>query len=144
MLCVGVVAMFVAAGCLAHARFLIEFDSTSTVIIAWTFVTVTTAAVLALQRREDNREKQKKGPYNRDYADQDGKADLFFKKIESITQQQREMANRMALQDQVRKAPSWFRSWSNVRLLLLRSHRNAWADLHFLGQPNTFLAPEPH
>ena len=40
----------------------------------------------------------------------------------------------------VRKMPSWPRSWANFSLLQLYSHRNAWANLHLLGQPNTFLA----
>ena len=41
---------------------------------------------------------------------------------------------------EVRKMPSWPRSWANFSLLQLYSHRNAWANLHLLGQPNTFLA----
>jgi alpha-D-xyloside xylohydrolase len=41
---------------------------------------------------------------------------------------------------QVRKMPSWPRSWANFSLSQLYSHRNAWANLHILGQPNTFLA----
>jgi hypothetical protein len=41
---------------------------------------------------------------------------------------------------EVRKTPSWPRSWANFSLLELYSHRNAWANLHLLGQPNTFLA----
>jgi hypothetical protein len=41
---------------------------------------------------------------------------------------------------QVRKTPSWPRSWANFSLLSLYSHRNTWASLHLLGQPNTFLA----
>jgi hypothetical protein len=40
----------------------------------------------------------------------------------------------------VRKMPSWPRSWANFSLLSLYSHRNAWASLHLLGQPNTFPA----
>ena len=32
------------------------------------------------------------------------------------------------------------RSWANFSLLQLYYHRNAWANLHLLGQPNTFLA----
>jgi Ca2+-binding EF-hand superfamily protein len=40
---------------------------------------------------------------------------------------------------QVRKTPSWPRSWANFSLLQLYSHRNAWANLHLLGQPNTFV-----
>jgi ankyrin repeat protein len=44
------------------------------------------------------------------------------------------------LADQVRKMPSWPRSWGNCSLLQLYSHRNTWANLHLLGQPNTFLA----
>ena len=45
----------------------------------------------------------------------------------------------------VRKTPSWPRSWVNFCLLKLHSHRNVWANLRLLGQPNTFLAcgPEP-
>jgi hypothetical protein len=42
-----------------------------------------------------------------------------------------------AKKPQVRKM---FRSWANFSLLSLYSHRNAWANLHILGQPNTFLA----
>jgi hypothetical protein len=41
---------------------------------------------------------------------------------------------------QVRKTPSWPRSWANFSLLCLYSRRNAWANLRLLGQPNTFLA----
>jgi hypothetical protein len=37
----------------------------------------------------------------------------------------------------VRKTPSWPRSWANFRLLWLYSYRNAWVNLHLLGQPNT-------
>ena len=32
-------------------------------------------------------------------------------------------------------------SWANFSLLSLYSHRNAWANLNRLGQPNSFLAP---
>jgi hypothetical protein len=42
--------------------------------------------------------------------------------------------------EKVRKAPSWPRSWANFSPLQLYSHRNAWANLHILGQPYTFLA----
>jgi hypothetical protein len=42
---------------------------------------------------------------------------------------------------QVRKMPSWPRSWANFSLLQLYSRRNAWVNLHLLGQPNTPLAP---
>jgi hypothetical protein len=44
---------------------------------------------------------------------------------------------------QVRKTPKWPRSWANNGLLLLYSHRNAWAILHLLGQSNAFLAAAP-
>jgi hypothetical protein len=40
----------------------------------------------------------------------------------------------------VRKTPSWPRSWANFSLLSLYSHRNAWANLHLLGQRDTLLA----
>ena len=40
----------------------------------------------------------------------------------------------------VRKTPRWPRSWANYSLLQLYSNCNAWANLHILGQPNTFLA----
>jgi hypothetical protein len=43
---------------------------------------------------------------------------------------------------QVRKTPSWPRSWANFSLSWLYSHWNAWANLHLLGQPNTVLASE--
>jgi hypothetical protein len=41
------------------------------------------------------------------------------------------------LEFQVRKTPSW----ANFSILQLHSQRNAWANLHRLGQRNTFLAP---
>jgi hypothetical protein len=41
---------------------------------------------------------------------------------------------------EVRKTPSWPRSWANFSLLQLYLHRNAWANLHIVGQPNTFIA----
>jgi hypothetical protein len=43
----------------------------------------------------------------------------------------------------VRKMPRWPRTWANVSLLYLYSNRDAWANLHSLGQPNTFLAQGP-
>jgi hypothetical protein len=45
---------------------------------------------------------------------------------------------------QVRKTPSWPRSWANFSLFCLYSHRNVWANSHLLGQPNTFLATGGH
>ena len=41
---------------------------------------------------------------------------------------------------QVRKTPSWPRSWANFSRLSLYSRWNAWANWHLLGQPDTFLA----
>jgi hypothetical protein len=41
---------------------------------------------------------------------------------------------------QVKKTPSWPRSWANFSLLYLYFHRNAWANLDLLGQSDTFLA----
>jgi hypothetical protein len=41
---------------------------------------------------------------------------------------------------QVRKTPSWPRSWANFSVLWLYSHPNAWTNVHLLGQPNSFLA----
>jgi hypothetical protein len=35
---------------------------------------------------------------------------------------------------------SWPRNWADFRLLWLCSDRNAWVNLHLLGQPNTLLA----
>jgi hypothetical protein len=35
--------------------------------------------------------------------------------------------------DQVRKTPSWPRSWANCSPVQLYSHRNAWANLHLFG-----------
>ena len=43
---------------------------------------------------------------------------------------------------QVRTTPSWPRSWANLSLFCLYSHRNVWANSHLLGQPNTFLAQD--
>ena len=45
---------------------------------------------------------------------------------------------------QVRKTPSWPKTWANFSLLQLCSHWNVWANLHLLGQPNTFLAAGGH
>jgi hypothetical protein len=42
---------------------------------------------------------------------------------------------------QVRRTPSWPRSWASFSLLSLYSHRNARANSHILGQPNSFVAP---
>jgi hypothetical protein len=39
----------------------------------------------------------------------------------------------------VRKTPYRPRSWANFSLLSLYSRWNAWANLHLLGQPKTFL-----
>ena len=41
----------------------------------------------------------------------------------------------------VRKVPCRPRSWANVSLLQLHSHRNAWANSYLLGKPDTVLAP---
>ena len=41
---------------------------------------------------------------------------------------------------QVRKTPSWPRSWANFSPLSLYPHRNAWANVHLLGQPNHIFA----
>jgi hypothetical protein len=41
---------------------------------------------------------------------------------------------------QVRTTSICPRSWASFSLLWLYSHPNAWANLHILGQPNTFLA----
>ena len=41
---------------------------------------------------------------------------------------------------QVRKAPSWPRSWADFSLSWLYSHRNAWASLRLLGHPDAFHA----
>jgi hypothetical protein len=38
-----------------------------------------------------------------------------------------------------RKAPSWPSSWANFSFFKLYSHGSAWANLHRLGQPDTFL-----
>jgi ABC-type uncharacterized transport system fused permease/ATPase subunit len=40
----------------------------------------------------------------------------------------------------VRKPPSWPRSWASFSLSPLYSHRNAWANLRLLGQPDSFFA----
>jgi hypothetical protein len=40
----------------------------------------------------------------------------------------------------VRTTPCRPRSWANSSFLQLYPHRNAWANLHLLGQPNTVLA----
>jgi hypothetical protein len=46
---------------------------------------------------------------------------------------------------QVRKPPSWPRSWANFSLLYMYSHWNARANVHRLGQSSTYLAAaQPH
>ena len=59
-----------------------------------------------------------------------------------VSEREREHAAvaRARAQTQVRKTPSWPRSWANSSRLQLYSHMNAWANLHLLGQPNTILA----
>ena len=47
----------------------------------------------------------------------------------------------VSLFTEVRKTPSWPRSWANFSLSQLSSHRYAWANLHLLGQPDISLAP---
>ena len=47
---------------------------------------------------------------------------------------------RVGQRPQVRKKPSWPRSWANSSLLSLYSHRSARANLHLLGQPDTLPA----
>jgi serine/threonine protein kinase len=42
----------------------------------------------------------------------------------------------------VRETPSWPRSWANSSLLQLYPHRNAQANPHILGRPNTFRAAD--
>jgi hypothetical protein len=44
-------------------------------------------------------------------------------------------ARRLSLEE-VREKPSWLRSWVNSSRLQLYSHRNPWANLHLLAQPN--------
>jgi len=61
----------------------------------------------------------------RQYAFCDFAADVFYRR------------QRLA---QVRKTSSWPRIWANFSLLELYSHMNAWANLHLLGQPDSFLA----
>ena len=51
-----------------------------------------------------------------------------------------QFAREREISAQVRKTPSWPRSWANFSLLSLYSHWNAWANWHLLGQPDTFLA----
>ena len=41
---------------------------------------------------------------------------------------------------QVRKTQRWPKGWANFSLLWLYCYWNTWANLHLLGQPNTFLA----
>ena len=48
--------------------------------------------------------------------------------------------SRMAIK--VSKTPNWPRSWANFSLLELCYSCTAWANLHILGQPNTFLAQD--
>jgi hypothetical protein len=61
-------------------------------------------------------------------------------KCHGTTRFKEEMARRPKLQ-QVRKTPSWHRSWANFSRLWMHSHRDAWANWHRLGQLDTFLAP---
>jgi hypothetical protein len=43
---------------------------------------------------------------------------------------------------QVRRTPSWPKSWANFSLLQLYSYLNVWANLRPLGQPDTFIAAD--
>jgi hypothetical protein len=40
----------------------------------------------------------------------------------------------------VRETPSWPGSWANSSPFSLYSHRNAWANVHLLGQPDAVLS----
>ena len=51
--------------------------------------------------------------------------------------------HRAAAEGQVRKTPSWPRSWADFSLSQLYSHGNAWANLHLASGPTShpsFLA----
>ena len=43
---------------------------------------------------------------------------------------------------QVRKPPSWPRSWADLSLLSLHTRRNVWANLHLLGRPDALARSE--
>ena len=68
--------------------------------------------------------------------------DEVVERVEAFHRQRRAFSSKAlaGVLAEVSKTPSWPRSWANFSLLQLYSHRNAWANLHLLGQPNTFLA----
>jgi hypothetical protein len=44
--------------------------------------------------------------------------------------------------EEVRKTPSWPRSWADLSLLSLHTRRNVWANLHLLGRPDALARSE--
>ena len=71
MLSSGVVSLFVAAGVITHARYMVEFEGRAAAAISlfWGCVFVTISTVVAMQTREDSREKRKEGPYDSAWQD---------------------------------------------------------------------------
>ena len=71
MLSSGVVSLFVAAGVITHARYMVEFEGRAAAAISlfWGCVFVTVSTVVAMQTREDRREKRKEGPYDSAWQD---------------------------------------------------------------------------
>jgi hypothetical protein len=70
-----------------------------------------------------------------------GRTTLYFEAQRAASGQRRRLGSPLGFRPEVRKTPSWPRSWANFSRLLLYSHWNAWANLHLLGRPDTFLAP---
>ena len=69
LLSVGVVAMFVAAGILNHATYLLQYNVASAVYIFWATVLVTSITVNYLKISEDRMEKRKEFVYDASWQD---------------------------------------------------------------------------
>eukprot|EP01051_Picozoa_sp_SAG22_P009099 SAG22_NODE_733_length_7580_cov_2.329501_3_plen_433_part_00 len=97
LLSVGVVSMFASAGFLTHARYLIDYQSTSTVIVFWSGVAVTAVVITVLARRERTMLKGKQKPmYDNEYLHDESKynaSNFFHKNITHITQDLDKYAN---------------------------------------------------
>jgi hypothetical protein len=94
MLSSGVVALFFSAGMLTHAKYVLEFKATGTVMVFWAFVLITAGSVLLMQWVEDRTEKRKEGAYSADWHDQsNSSAANLYSKVNSAGERLRTHMN---------------------------------------------------
>ncbi|KAL7515999.1 hypothetical protein ACHAWX_001059 [Stephanocyclus meneghinianus] len=66
---IGVLFMFLTAGLLQHARYLIELDAPAAVACFWFTVSVAAITVITLKVREECKERRKQGCYDKSWLD---------------------------------------------------------------------------